>query len=280
MAKIVLFEKMGVLKLRIENIVNRMEKHFVETHSTALLDMGKLDYMLNDVSVVIVDMDYIDDTVESVVKKLQSNVQKNNPALILMTSKLEKKMLLKVSECTLVELLVKPFVDDDLYGKINRLLQGLNEPMPKKKMISKEKSEPKAKESDFLKWDDSYSIGIEHIDQEHRQLIEVFGALYRKVAHQNGKECFQKLIDFVEVYVKAHIESEERFQKAIDFEFYEDHKTIHREFLAQVEHRKKAHKGKHITNHDLIEINLFMREWLLHHILVEDKKIGVFFNKL
>ncbi len=55
-----------------------------------------------------------------------------------------------------------------------------------------------------------------------------------------------------------------------------EHQKLHMAFEKQVKELYTSYQDKEICQKDLILICLFIKKWLLEHILVEDKKIGEF----
>lgn len=133
------------------------------------------------------------------------------------------------------------------------------------------------KEGDFmLIWNSDFEIGVEAIDEEHRGIIKQYEKLYLLMKEGKGHDHFQELLSFLETYIYDHFEHEEHLQQEIDFDRFTEHKGYHDEFKAQVKKIIKTHKNKVASNSDLININLFIKDWLINHILIEDKKIGAF----
>lgn len=131
----------------------------------------------------------------------------------------------------------------------------------------------------MLTWCKDYEIGVEQIDQEHKDLIDHFEKLYTLMREGHGHEYFKELVYFLENYVQVHLEHEESFQREIAYVNLEAHTKLHDFFREKVERVKQLHPDYKISNEELIKLNLFIKDWLSHHILVEDKKIGDFVLK-
>jgi len=122
--------------------------------------------------------------------------------------------------------------------------------------------------SDF-KWDDGMSVGVEAIDNDHKNLL----ALVNKInnAINNGGtdviigEIFQKLED----YAKQHFSREEALLEQCHYDDLENHKKQHQTFIDKI----PALKDK-LLNTDSIgvaqEVSLFLTNWLMNHIVVDD----------
>lgn len=130
----------------------------------------------------------------------------------------------------------------------------------------------------MLTWCKEYEIGVENIDNEHKDIIENFEKLYNLMSQGHGHEFFHELASFLENYVNVHFEHEEILQKELNYPEHEAHKKLHDDFKEHVSKIILQHTEHGITNNELIKLNLFIKDWIINHILVEDKKLGRFIN--
>jgi hemerythrin len=91
-----------------------------------------------------------------------------------------------------------------------------------------------------------------------------------------GHKYYDELLAFLDKYIDNHFVNEEKFQEEIDYPDLEEHKKLHEEFKKTILAIEEKHKNKEVSDKDLIEINLTIKEWLVEHILIEDRKIGEF----
>jgi hemerythrin-like metal-binding protein len=130
----------------------------------------------------------------------------------------------------------------------------------------------------IVKWDESLEIGVEIIDNEHRTIVEEFEQLYEKMRIGKGHDLFSHFIIFLDKYVDGHLTHEEEFQQEIKYPEYEIHKEEHDKFREKVKEIRTEFDGKEVTNADLIKLNLFVKDWLIHHIMNVDIKIGAYYK--
>lgn len=126
---------------------------------------------------------------------------------------------------------------------------------------------------------EGYEIGIESIDKEHKEMIDAFEELYNRMHKGQGHNYYNELLEFLDKYIDSHFQNEENLQEEIGYPDLEEHKKLHDSFKNTIKSIEEKHSDKEVTNRDLVEINLTIKEWLVNHILVEDKKIGEFANK-
>lgn len=123
-----------------------------------------------------------------------------------------------------------------------------------------------------MEWYDSYCIGNDLIDGQHKTLVEIISRLQDSLAHgEIGKELGNTLKFLVE-YTQKHFADEEELMRQINYDEYEKHREKHAILISQVtDILLKIKKGKQI---DPLAIFDFLVDWLLTHIKNEDKRIG------
>lgn len=126
----------------------------------------------------------------------------------------------------------------------------------------------------MLKWTEDYKIEVDIIDDEHKQIIDEFEQLYEIMKLGEGHQLYSQIVDFLENYVEKHFDHEESYQKEIQYPFIDEHIEFHKKFRARISQLKLNFKGNKASNKELIELNLIIKDWLINHILSEDKKIA------
>ena len=87
-------------------------------------------------------------------------------------------------------------------------------------------------------WKEEYSVGIDSIDQQHKQLFEMGQSMSDLVSNHQDEDIydeltamFNELID----YTRYHFESEEQLMAQVNYEDIEDHKIQHHLFVEKLE---------------------------------------------
>ncbi|MFC1742145.1 bacteriohemerythrin [Nanoarchaeota archaeon] len=123
----------------------------------------------------------------------------------------------------------------------------------------------------FIGWDDSLSVGVAEIDQEHKEEIELLNRLHDAEGEDIPK-TFQELAE----HTVKHFQTEERYFDKFNYEDSTAHKATHKQFLKQAEQvGKDIEAGKEISEDTL---NL-IKTWLVNHIKSMDKKYTKCFNE-
>jgi len=118
-------------------------------------------------------------------------------------------------------------------------------------------------------WQDSYSIGIDTIDTQHKQLFDIMNKIYVASEEESDLEIIIPLFDQLQDYTKYHFDEEEQFFTTLSKSNIEQHKNEHRFFINELEKIKQ--QSLRIGTISL-ELLYFLNDWLVNHIQVEDPK--------
>ncbi|MDR2489906.1 MAG: bacteriohemerythrin [Spirochaetaceae bacterium] len=119
-------------------------------------------------------------------------------------------------------------------------------------------------------WNESYSVKIELIDSQHKQLFEHINNLLRACREGRSGEELQKTIGFLENYTIKHFFEEEQIQKKSGFPQYVQHKKLHDCFKETVKALGHELILKGITPALVQKLRHELGDWLVTHIQVQD----------
>lgn len=127
-----------------------------------------------------------------------------------------------------------------------------------------------------IEWDATFSVNQAEIDEQHKKWIGIYNtladAMDRDPEGQTGitSEILKSMLD----YAKYHFQFEEEYMRTIGYPARGSHTRLHRECDALIyEAYVAVSEGNTVLNADLLKM---IKEWLLDHILVEDKKYAEF----
>jgi hemerythrin len=135
----------------------------------------------------------------------------------------------------------------------------------------------KSAESNQIEWKDEYSVGITHIDEDHKKLITLLNqftvAYDHDMSEKFEKEALEALID----YTKYHFEREEEMMRDNDYPDFIAHQAKHKEMIEQVNKFVDLYNEK---GHDALkDISEFLTVWLINHINGTDKGYSEYLNQ-
>lgn len=120
----------------------------------------------------------------------------------------------------------------------------------------------------LFEWDDSYSVGIEKLDDHHLKLISLTNKLYLAMKEGKGKVVMEEILLELLSYVKYHFSTEERMMANVGYQGLIEHKKEHEAFAKKMNDFFNNHQKGSVTLS--IEILNFLRDWLVKHIKKTD----------
>lgn len=124
-------------------------------------------------------------------------------------------------------------------------------------------------------WKEMYSIGIPTIDAQHKKLLDIglrLQALKEKsISDEALYEAMSEILKELQAYTAYHFSYEEELMREFDFPLTEKHIRAHVFFiqkLAQIDEQEMIEDLQGALNETL----KLLADWLIDHIIVEDKK--------
>ena len=127
----------------------------------------------------------------------------------------------------------------------------------------------------FMEWKKDYSVGVAIFDDEHKKLIAIINQLHDAFVRGVDKLVLQRISDSLVEYTLMHFRHEEMYFDDWAYPAAGEHVAIHAKLRQRVfEYRKQIQEkdSKELAE----EMTVFLRDWLLNHILVDDRKYGAF----
>jgi hemerythrin len=128
----------------------------------------------------------------------------------------------------------------------------------------------------IVSWSDALVIGIELIDNQHKQLIELTNELFRACLRGGDtldsvfKETMSRMVE----YVHFHFASEQAMLQRINYPNYAEHKREHDSLIKTVlEATKNYGDGKKFIPNNFVK---FLKDWIVSHIGYNDKMYAAY----
>jgi hemerythrin len=86
----------------------------------------------------------------------------------------------------------------------------------------------------LLHWESRYSVGIDAVDHEHRELIDLVNRLYDKARSDGSKEVVLDFFGDLFKAISAHFALEERFMRERGYDHLVQHKNDHERLLDEI----------------------------------------------
>jgi hemerythrin-like metal-binding protein len=117
-----------------------------------------------------------------------------------------------------------------------------------------------------MQWQDSYSIGIEEIDSQHRMLLDNFTLVEEAIRRGGGWSEIHFPLRQLRVYAEMHFSTEESLMRMSDYPGTEQHIESHRNILQKLIELEKQSLQTDVC----AELTAVLRNWLLGHIMHAD----------
>lgn len=128
----------------------------------------------------------------------------------------------------------------------------------------------------LIDWNDSLSVKVTEIDQQHKKLIALINELNEAMKQGKGMELLGKIVTNLISYTETHFQTEEKYFAKFGYPDAEAHKQEHADFVQKVKDFKAGFEKKKLSL--TIQIMSFLSDWLRNHIMGTDKKYSRFFN--
>jgi len=133
-------------------------------------------------------------------------------------------------------------------------------------------------------WKDEYKIGVELVDQQHKELFKRLGDFIQNVRsdkeNKEKKEAVEKTLNFMGEYVATHFDAEEELQKKYNYPDFENHHQIHEDFKEEVAEFQKEYKDNEYDEDFVMEFSGRLLTWLINHVASTDQDIGEHINAI
>lgn len=118
-----------------------------------------------------------------------------------------------------------------------------------------------------MEWSADFSVGIEEIDRQHKELLRLFAVIKNAIASDQGWSTIHYGLVEVKRFAHFHFQFEEALMRLYGFDGYAEHTAAHEKMLHTLE--STAHESLQESTKE--EILKFLRDWLVDHIHGADR---------
>ncbi len=124
----------------------------------------------------------------------------------------------------------------------------------------------------MITWSNQFSVGVQEVDEQHQVLIGILNSLGVAFDAQDSGFDSRKVIDELVQYTVYHFGTEERLMRQIHFDGLGLHAAEHHDFVQNVQQMVgQINDGQ---GPSLEQLLIFLRDWLVSHILHSDRDMG------
>jgi hemerythrin len=133
--------------------------------------------------------------------------------------------------------------------------------------------------ADEMIWRKKHEVGIEEIDRQLQELLDLIQKLHEAVTVENSQNAITSAMDILEKRIREHFEFEDELMIKHNYLFSSDHIAQHNSY------KKYFHKLREEIEANIekslylgFRINLSLSNWLLNHVSRDDRHLGRFLS--
>jgi len=128
-----------------------------------------------------------------------------------------------------------------------------------------------------FEWREAFSVNIEEIDVQHKSLFKIINSLYLLLEDKMVAETILEKVNAIHEHMKEHFTYEEQLMDEYDYDYFSQQRKEHEIMIEEVE--KFRFKYNNDDKDGAREFLDTLKEHLIVHTLIEDKKYRSFFNE-
>jgi hemerythrin len=131
-----------------------------------------------------------------------------------------------------------------------------------------------------IDWQPAYSTGMNFFDGPHREFVSLINELHaaRWGSLKHSQAAFVRVIRYAIRHFQTDLQNEERIMERVGYPEYRAHKKEHAAFLRRILDQGLAFKrGEADDTRDFVR---FLKDWVLSHVFITDKKLGAYLIRL
>lgn len=132
-----------------------------------------------------------------------------------------------------------------------------------------------------ITWDESFSVGVSEMDEQHKRIIRMVNDLVERSDDPGGwVEACADALTVMSEYAATHFAREEELMATHSYRQLARHRDEHKAFRRDVVDLSDeiASYGASVPVELLERLNHYLCDWLCHHILETDMQYKTVFN--
>lgn len=130
--------------------------------------------------------------------------------------------------------------------------------------------------ADLLAWHEEYRVDIQTVDTQHRRLFELANVLLNEARPERDPAGVRRALEDFRAYGRWHFTEEEGLLRHQHYPELASHQRLHEGLIARLDDLER-----HFGNDNAIDqswVLSFLKDWLVGHILAEDRRYAPFLN--
>jgi hemerythrin len=127
-----------------------------------------------------------------------------------------------------------------------------------------------------IRWDESLSVGVDVIDEQHKTWIANYNSVVDAIESQGGPAPITRTLGFLIEYTDMHFETEAGFMRESGYPGMDEHLAKHAELQQTVANLVADYEEEGETAALETAVETFLGNWLLTHIRDTDQLFGAY----
>ncbi len=129
----------------------------------------------------------------------------------------------------------------------------------------------------LIEWRDEFKIGIEEVDFEHQELIELINELYSETKEADSSMSVIYFLGEIYAKISAHFALEEKIMSDMQYDQYEDHKEDHERLLDDIRDIMDEFADAPTLDEEKFADRL--NNWFVNHFSTKDARMHKFLHQ-
>ena len=123
----------------------------------------------------------------------------------------------------------------------------------------------------LLHWENRYSVGVDAVDHEHRELVDLINRLYEEASARGSKVAVLGFFGDLFKVISAHFALEERLMRERGYDNLVQHKNDHERLLDEIRNIMEDYEVTDLFDNQLLAQRL--DAWFSRHFETHDARL-------
>jgi hemerythrin len=123
----------------------------------------------------------------------------------------------------------------------------------------------------LLQWKPEYSVGVESMDVEHQEMIDLINEIYEKLDSNPDADQIEQCLGDIFSTISMHFALEERLMRKNNYAEYPAHKDDHEKLLDQI--RDLMDDFESDTAAGAVKLEQGLSDWFAGHFATFDARL-------
>ena len=123
----------------------------------------------------------------------------------------------------------------------------------------------------LLEWKDKYSVGVDAVDHEHKELIDLINRLHTELSAKDAKLTVTAFFGDLLKGISAHFALEEKFMRERGYGKFAEHKGDHERLLGEIRDIMDVYETSEEV--DSAELSTRLDAWFSRHFETHDSRL-------